>query len=324
MNITSAPSTSIPVEQLGPAGTRGELHWLAITKNETKSDESKLGDQTRRKFKVSARLGKGPTPPGDIKGDFTPEDGDSYFHVPPEFILSRVRCREGMFEIKKNLKGEQSFVEFYCEAEGVARAKELFLCAVLPFLDHQAYLANCPLFINTIRVEDPTNLHTTIDYISPYREVTISSHIKTLHSELAPVYALYRDAKNSHSDFYTFLCYQKILDGLLGTIRSHLRARAAKKKINLSQRRDLVPSSKDIAPQFQAWIGEPVKAFFDDVMTPQYRNAIAHFITKDGAVLNLSAPDQMTRYTSILYVSEVCVRAVLETHETWLQELSAA
>ena len=57
-------------------------------------------------------------------------------------------------------------------------------------------------------------------------------------------------------------------------------------------------------------------------MTPQLRNAIAHFITKDGAVLNLSALDQIDRYASILYVSELCVRTVIETHETWLAELA--
>ena len=324
MKTPPQPSTTIPVEQLGPAGIRGELHVLAITANETRTDETKLKDQTRRKLKVSARLGKAPSSSANIKGDFTSEDGDSYFHIPTDYVLSRVRCREGMFEIKKNSKGEQSFIEFECEAEGVAQAKDLFLKAALPFLDHQAYLANCPLFITTLRVEDPTNLRTSIDYVSPYREVVINPHVKTLHTELAPVYALYRDAKNSHSDFYTFLCYQKILDGLLGTIRSNLRTRATKKKLQLSQRRDLVPNSTDISPDFQSWSGKPVKAFFDDVMTPQFRNAIAHFITKDGAVLNLSAPEQMTRYASILYVSELCVRVVLETHEAWLQELAAA
>jgi len=324
MNTTPDPSTTIPVEQLGPAGIRGELHVLAITAKETRTDEAKLKDQTRRKFKVSARLGKAPSHASNIKVDFTEEDGDSYLLIPAEYILSRVRCREGMFEVKKNSKGEQSFVEFECESNDVAQAKDLFLKAVLPFLDHQAYLANCPLFISTVKVEDPTNLRTSIDYVSPYREVIINPHVRTLHAELAPVYALYRDAKNSHSDFYTFLCYQKILDGLLGTIRSNLRARANKKKLQLSQRRDVVPSSNDISPDFRSWSGKTIKAFFDDVMTPQYRNAIAHFITRDGAVLNLSAPDQMARYASILYVSELCVRIVLETHETWLQELAAA
>ena len=238
-------------------------------------------------------------------------------------VIARKIARQGMFEIKKNGRGEQSYVEFECEAEGVPQARALFLGAVLPFLDHQAYLANCPLYVAAVRIEDPTNLRTSMDYVSPYREVVINPHVKTLHTELSPVYALYRDAKNSHSDFYTFLCYHKILDGLLGSIRAALRARAAKKKLLLSQRRDLVSVSEHISPAFQSWVGKPIKTFFDDVMTPQFRNTIAHFITKDGAVLNLSNPQQMDRYASILYISELCVRTVLETHEVWLSELAA-
>lgn len=323
MNKTTSPSASIPVEQLGPAGTKGELHVLAIMPNETRTDESRLNDRTKRSFKVSARLSKAPLPAGDIKGDFSESDGGSYFHIPPEHISSRVRCQEGIFEIKKNPAGEQSLIEFECETTSVPEAKALFLSAALPFLDNQAYLANCPLFITTIRVEDPANLRTSMDYISPYREVVINPHVKNLNLELAPVYALYRDAKNSHSDFYTFLCHHKILDGLLGSIRTAVRVRATKRNIQLSTRRDIVPGSNDIAPQYLPWVGKPIKKFFDDVMTPQFRNAVAHFITKDGAVLNLSAPQQIDRYAGILYVAELCVRTVIESHEAWIAELAA-
>lgn len=323
MNTTVHPSTSIPVEDLGPAGTKGELHVLAIMPSEVRSDEQRLRDNSSRSFKIAARLGKALPPVGDIKGDFGSNDGGSYFHIPPEQAFVRVRCREGTFEIKKNAAGEQAFVEFECQSVGVAEAKAVFLSAVLPFLDHQAYLANCPLFVTSIRVEDPTNLRTSLDYVSPYRDVIVNPHVKSLNTELAAVYALYRDAKNSHSDFYTFLCYHKILDGLLGSIRAAIRSRANKQKVQLSARRDVVQASPDIAPQYQQWIGEPIKKFFDDVMTPQFRNAVAHFITKDGAVLNLSAPQQIERYAGILYVSELCVRTVIESHEAWISELAA-
>ena len=151
----------------------------------------------------------------------------------------------------------------------------------------------------------------------------INSHIKLLRLELAPVYALYRDAKNSHSAFYSFLCFHKILDGLLGTMRANLRTRAAKKKIELTPRRELVPDAAEIPPAFKAYVGKPIKTFFDDVMTPQFRNAVAHFITKDGSVLNLSSPQEADRYNSILYISELCVRAVIQGHEAWLAELEA-
>jgi len=322
MPTEGAASASIPVETVGPSGIRGELYVVALTDDEKRSDSARLNDRTPRQFKIAARLAKSPAVSGNIKGDFDANDGSSYFHVPQGQILSRVRCSAGVFEIKKNEQDEQSLIEFECQAESVAAAKTLFLETVLPFLDHQAYLADCPLFIEAVRIEDPTNGVTSIDYISPYRQVVVSPHIKLCRQELAPVYAMYRDAKNSHSDFYKFLCYHKILEGLLGSVRSGVRQRAQKKGVELSKRRELIPFSDAIVPEYKEWQGKSVKAFFDGVMTPQFRNAVAHFILANGQALNLSAPKELLRYANILHISELCVRTVIETQEAWLTELS--
>lgn len=316
-------SDEITVDKLGPPGVKGELHVLAMMENETRTDIERLHDKTQRFFKIAARLAKAPQPTGNIQGDFRPNDGSSYIQIPPDYVMSRVRCPDGMFEIKKNELGEQSLIEFECEANSLIEAKAKFMRAVMPFLDYQAFLANCPLFITTVRVEDATNLRTSIDYTAPYRTVVINPHIKFLPPELEPVYALYRDAKNSHSTFYTFLCYHKILEGLLGTMRANLRTRAAKKMVELTPRRELVPDTEEIPQTFRNYIGKPIKAFFDNVMTPQFRNAVAHFIAKDGSVLNLSSPEEADRYNSILYISELCVRVVIQGHEGWLAEMEA-
>lgn len=323
MKTTPSFSTTLTLEQLGPSGTRGELHLLAMAPSEHRSDDERLKDSSKRRFIVSALLECSHLPPGDIKTDFNPDDGSSYFLVPDGYVMSRVRCPEGVFDVKKNASGEQAYVVFECDANGVAEAKELFLKGFLPFLDHQTYLANCPAVLGTIRVEDPRNLRTSIEYVSPYRHVTINPHTKAIQAELLPVYALYRDAKNSRSEFYTFLCYHKILEGLLGKMRASVRERATKKSVQLSSRRDLVPISEHISDEYKSWCGKSVKAFYDQVMTPQFRNAVAHFITDDGAVLNLSSPVELNKYSNILYVSELCVRTVIETHETWLRELDA-
>jgi len=323
MNSIPSLSIKLPPDKLGPAGTRGEQHWLAMVSDEARSDHARLTDQSRRRFVVSARLGRGHLPLGDIKGDFTPDDGSSYFLVPDGCAMNQVRCPEGVFNIKKNAHNEQSYVCFECETTGVAEAKALFLKGFLPFLDYHAYLANCPVVLDTLRIEDETNLCTSIEYVSPYRRVTINSHGKMLQNELLPVYALYRDAKNSRSDFYTFLCYHKILEGLLGKMRSSLRERAAHKSVKLSRCSDLIPLSDHISNEYKMWCGKSIKEFYDKIMTPQFRNAVAHFVVGDGAVLNLSSPAELNRYSNILYVSELCARTVIETHETWLGELVA-
>jgi hypothetical protein len=116
MSTVLPMSDEIATEKLGPPGVKGELHVLAMMENETRSDNERLHDNTQRPFKIAARLAKAPQPTGNIKGDFGPNNGSSYLHIPPDYVMSRVRCPDGMFEIKKNEQGEQSLVEFECEA----------------------------------------------------------------------------------------------------------------------------------------------------------------------------------------------------------------
>jgi methylamine utilization protein MauJ len=47
-----------------------------------------------------------------------------------------------------------------------------------------------------------------------------------LFGEMKPVYAMYREAKNTDSDFYKFLCCYKIMEGLLGKMLANAFARA--------------------------------------------------------------------------------------------------
>jgi hypothetical protein len=161
-----------------------------------------------------------------------------------------------------------------------------------------------------------------IDYVSPYRRALVTQPITKVQGELGPVFAMYREAKNSHSDFYKFLCYHKMLDGLLGSLRSSVNARARKQGVDLAKRRDVVPDHPEIAPAYRVHIGRPIKSFYDDVLTPQFRNAIAHFITKDGAILNLSDPSTIAKHSEIMFVSELCVRKMIESHTELLQQLA--
>jgi hypothetical protein len=323
MNTTLKPEMEIPIEKLGPAGIRGDLVIVAIMENELRRDEDRLHDKISRPFKVFARLGKTALIADNIKGDFGAEDGESYLILPDQATAGRVRFNDGMMEFKKNAKGEKSLVEFECSATSLGEAKQKFLEFALPFLDHQAYVSNCPIFVQSIRIDDLNNQVQSIDYVSPYRNASINQHIIEVPPDLVPVFAMYREAKNSHSDFYKFLCYQKILDGLLGTLRSAINQQARKLKIELIQRRELVPDDPEIAATYRPYIGTPIKKFFDDVLTPKFRNAIAHFIMKDGSILNLSAPLTRLKHEEIMYVSELCVRELVASHQNRAAQLVA-
>ena len=320
--FTSKPEIEIPVEELGPAGISGELVVVAIMENELRRDEDRLHDNKPRPFKVFARLGKTALVANSIKGDFGPEDGESYLILPDGCMAGRVRLNGGMMEFKKNSKGEKSLVEFECVATSLGEAKHKFLDFALPFLDYQAYVSNCPIFVQSIRIDDLNNQVQSVDYVSPYRSSSINKHIIEVSPELAPVFAMYREAKNSHSDFYKFLCYQKIMDGLLGSLRTSINQRARKLKIELQQQRELVPEDPEIASAYRGYVGTSIKKFFDDVLTPQFRNAIAHFITKDGSILNLSAPSTMLKHAEIMYVSELCVRELITSHQKRAAQLT--
>ena len=323
MKNTPAPSTEIPVDRLGPPGVKGELHVLAIMVNEQRNDNDRLQDQTERQFKVFGQLSKNPPAAENIKGDFGAEDGSSYLAIPGQAVMSRVRCAEGMFEIKKNNSGEKSLVEFECVATNTAEARRKFQTAVLPFLDYLSYLADCPVIVAMLRVEDIKNDRISMEYVSPYRKTTVNPHIANLFLELAPVYAMYREAKNSCSDFYKFLCYYKILEGLLGKLRVNVFSQARSAHIDLGRPKETVPASSEISIAYQSHIGKPIKAFFDGVLTPRFRNAVAHFITDDGAVLNMSLPGHIDSYGEVLYVLELCVRTVIKSHETLLSKLNS-
>jgi hypothetical protein len=319
---TNSPSSKIPFDRLGPPGVAGELVIVAIMTNETRRDEDRLHDEALRPFKVFARLGKTALVADGIKGDFGPDDGESYVILPPEAVAGRVRWGGYLMEFRKNAAGEKSLVEFQCTATSLREAKATFLKFALPFLDNLAYELNYPIFVQAIRINDLNNQVESIDYVSPYRKASVTKPIMEVPVELAPVFAMYREAKNSHSDFYKFLCYHKMLDGLLGTLRSSVNLRARKQKLELTKLRDVVPDHPEIAPAYRTHIGKPIKAFYDDILTPHFRNAIAHFITKDGAILNLSDPSTISKHSEIMFVSELCVRAMIRSHSDLLQQLS--
>lgn len=321
MNST-ASTTTIASDKLGPAGVAGELVVVAIMKDETRRDQDRLHDATARPFKVCAKLGKTALVAENINGDFDAEDGESYVVLPSEAAAGLVRWGGYMMEFKKNSRGEKSLIEFECTAGSLSEAKAAFLNFSLPFLDHLAYAMNCPIFVQTVRIEDVNNQVQSIDYVSPYRKAAVTQPVTELPAELRPVFAMYREAKNSHSDFYKFLCYHKILDGLLGALRTSVNARARKQNVELVKRREVVPNSPEIAPVYRKHSGTPIKSFYDSVLTPQFRNAIAHFITKDGAILNLSEPSTIARHSEVMYVAELCVRVMIESHLDLLRQLA--
>jgi hypothetical protein len=107
-------------------------------------------------------------------------------------------------------------------------------------------------------------------------------------------------------------------------MRADVFKTAREQGIELTRDVQSVPDSTDIVDAiYRAYIGKSVKKFMDDVLTPRFRNAVSHFITDQGAVLDMSDPSQAEEYASVILVSELCVRVVIANHEALLNALDA-
>ena len=320
IGITTTPSMTIPVEAFGTPGLRSILHVVPQFEGGRGTQGEVFRDVSEREFVIAARLSKGPAIPGEIKGDFTEKDGESYLTAPDASVL-KVDSGLGSFEVRKNDRGELSLIELRCVGANESRARTNFIDTVYPVLDHLSYMHNAALFVTMIRVVDAAHQSTHIECASPYRQQDIRRPIRVLFDEMKPVYSMYREAKNSDSDFYRFLCYYKIMEGLLGKMRADALARAKEAGLTVKIDRDLVPDDGDLVPELKPYIGRSIKAFVDNVLTGRFRNAMAHFMT-DAGILHVSSSAELQAYAGVAFASDLCARVLIARHENILSQLA--
>jgi hypothetical protein len=229
------------------------MHWVAQFPGDPRSDDARLNDVSNREFKVFALLSKTPNPADNISGGFTQNDGGSYLLLPDTAVEARIATPGGNFTIKANSRRELSLIEFECRSTGPEHARQMFLHAVMPFIDYASYATHSPSFIAQLRTEDIINHCVTAFFTSPYRK-QIAPSANKLYAEMGPVYSMYREALNSNSDFYKFLCYYKILEGLLGPLRANAIKKAKPLKINVSIPRELLSNFLELQTDQRSYI----------------------------------------------------------------------
>jgi hypothetical protein len=318
IGFSKGPNVNVPVDQLGPPGTPGQIHWLAQFPDDPRSDDARLNDTSQREFKIGALLSKAPTPSDQISAGFTEADGGSYFVLPEAAVQVKIETHAGSVTIKANSRHELSLIEFTCLATNAWQARHNFLQVAMRFVDYACYAAHSPLFIAQIRVEDVKNQCTVSFFTNPYRKQMVPSADK-LYVEMGPIYAAYREAINSNSDFYKFLCYYKILEGLLGQSRVNVISRAKSMGLNLKIPKQAVPDFPDLPLDQRGYVGKPLGQFFSQVLRARYRRAVAHFRTEEGMVLHMGEPAEIERYSRIILLCELCVRKAIGDHEALLK-----
>lgn len=317
---SKVPSLSIPAEDFGTPGARIELHIVAQFEGGQVSDADTLNDTTQRAFRVSAKLSHAPSIIGHIATDFGEKDGDSFLILPSNAAQLRVNTLEGHFHIKANDAKRLSFVELECFAANPQEARAKFINAVYPVLDHFSYAHNVALFVSMVRVMDLVHKSFHVECTAPYRSQVVPNTMSRLFSEMKPVYAMYREAKNTDSSFYKFLCCYKIMEGLLGKMRANAFTRAKAAGVDVKLERDIVPDDHNLAPELKPHVGKPMKAFFDNVLTGRFRRAVAHFVTDDG-ILQTSSVADLNTYSGVALITDLCARLLIASHERLLAQL---
>lgn len=299
-------------EKLPPPGIIDFLVQVPIFENDSRTDEERLYDKEERKFEIKAILTKEIKFSGPTDLDIDEAKGTSFFKVPEDAIKIKIFNNYGTYWGTKNKDNEISAFLGDVNSTNWNKAVRLFIEAISPMLDYFSYVANCPILIAKIYCHDTKNNIELFSYTVPYSEVNINPHIDSLPEELIPIFALYREAKNNHSPFYRFLCYYKILEGVLKNIRPKLFKKLKNQGIQFNRLEELVPQHTEIEGELLKLIGKNIQNVFEDYFTKKYRNVVAHFIVKDGRILNVSEFQSNTEFNTALLLIELCSRKVIE------------
>ena len=315
---TAGSNLTVSLDQLGAPGVHGCIEIVPLFTNEAGDEPApKAQVDGVHTFAVKARMAKSPTTL-TLQGDFGAGDGSSYLTVSDGVARIEVGGFGGLLHFHCNVAGELATVSADIDAENANQAYVTFLTQLNSFIDRVSYLAAVPMFIEMIVVKDTVTEAQSMFFVSPPRSSQINPGGETLHVEMAPVYALYREAQNSVSPYYRVLCLFKIMEGLLLSLRTEMRARARESKIEINSVKSIVPNHMDVPENLKKYVGKPVKEFFDSFLQKEYRDAMAHFNLKGRKPLNVSDPKHWRRFSDVAFICDLCARVLIAQHEQLL------
>jgi hypothetical protein len=194
-----------------------------------------------------------------------------------------------------NNHGRLSHVNFRSFAQGFDEATKAATDHLYPFLAGWSARFNAPLFVFRIRLlEEETNVIRNIIYHQAYPLVKITpddlNQSYWFPNDLR-IFAFYREALNTTSPKYQFLCYFKVIELVL-SLRADRVAKARKQGTVPTRYSDLLGEEDWFMPHLSphlrtAVLGKKFTAIRDDLLRP-LRNKIAHALVEedDGSRLD--------------------------------------
>jgi hypothetical protein len=309
-------SVDIDLTQHGPLGGIGHLELIPELKDDPLTSEEKLTDSEPRSFIVRAQLDRLLSDPPQRAVPPNKNIGSSYVRLTKSTMEWVGDVQHGSFRFSTNENAELSIVEFTCIATNYRDAIKKFYRDIGPVLDFLTFAVDAPLFVSLVATEDSKHLTIAVRSHAPFVSSLIEGSFGFSISErLLPIYQLYREARNSHSFFYQFLCIFKMLEGLFSVVRPAIFKEARVKNIDLPSIKDLVPDSPFFPDPLKAYVGKTVKSAYDSILITRFRNATAHFAVGNYQILNFNDPDRHDVYSDLCHFGFVCTRVVIENTE---------
>lgn len=315
---------TIPLEQLGAPGVQGELIIKAMFTNRDNDAPIRVNDRSQRSFEVKAKLSRNPPDSSDLNGAFDRTHGSSFILAAGETVHFEVEFPANKIRLDINDQREVSMASASIAACSADEARISFLSTLSRYLDRMSYLAGVPAHVALTVVRDVKHEVQYVSFLGPPRPTVVVPGDEELSEDMQPIYALYREAMNSSSPYYRVLCFHKIMEGLLGPLRTSLRKRTMKAAIDLQGNKDRVPDHADFPLSLRQYVDMPIKEFYDKFLSKQYRDAMAHFTLKQSTALDVSSPTYVSRFTDVAFVSDISTRALISSHEDKLRLIRAA
>jgi hypothetical protein len=204
--------------------------------------------------------------------------------------------------------------------------------AIAPQLSVWSAQLDIPMFIWRIHITEKETGSMEIGIINPFQEAHPLGDEATMTPEFASFASFYREALESNSDVYQFLCLFKIAEGVRNR-RARLAAEAKTKGENFTRAEERIPGDpKEFAPFLDAlypnrrwdpmaldavFIEEARDRKFGDLMKHELddlRNDIAHALSDTTGTITMSvdATLHIARVRKWLGLMKVIVRRMLK------------
>jgi hypothetical protein len=310
-------NVNINYDDLPPSGLRDFFLIVSSTDESKGTEESRMNDKSRRKFQLRMILNKRLEFFDNINLNADEKSGSSFLLVPDKADRILINYRYGLCTGIRNDRNELSSIVGEIETTGWLEALTMFVDGLSPIIDALSYSANCPTIISRVYCVDIKNIVEVITYNVPYRMSTMNQHIGYTYTEMMPIMALYREAKNTQSPFYKFLCYYKILEGIFENIRPKFFKMLRKNKLSIKTLEENLEHHQAIDSSYSNLIGKSISHIYQNLFTAKFRNVVAHFILKDGRILNVSDFRANNDFLAVLTILEQCVRKVIDNQNKY-------